>query len=184
MRSSIRILLITLPLLTTGCSSLFSVEAETEEICKTQRNVNFPGVPLPPGTVGQTFNYPIGDLLATLPTEGTEARLRMRLFEVTATGGNPELSGVERASVSLHFPDESRPRELLKYTRPSNQASTQKLSAVANDQSSVDINKLLGQDTIELTLEASGQLPPRDWTADVRVCAGLFLKADVLDLIF
>jgi len=184
MRTSIRILLITLPLLTTGCSSLFSVEAETEELCKTQRNVNFPGLPLPPGTVRQTFNYPIGDLVATLPTEGTEAKLSMRLFEVTATGGNPELSGVEFVSMAMRLPDETRPRELLKYTRPPNQASTQKLSAVANDQSSVEISKLLGQETIELTVEASGQLPPRDWTADVRVCAGLFMKADVLDLIF
>ena len=70
----------------------------------------------------------------------------------------------------------------LEYRRPPNQASTQKLSASGSGE--VDINKLIGQETIELTLEASGQLPPRDWTADVRVCAGLFLKADVLDLIF
>jgi hypothetical protein len=182
MRSSIRILLITLPLLTTGCSSLFSVEAETEEICKTQHNVNFPGVPLPPGTVGQTFNFPIGDLTGTLPAGSTEAKLRMRLFEVTATSGNPELSGVERASVALRLPDQTTPTKLLEYRRPANQASTQKLSASGSGE--VDINKLIGQDSIELTLEASGQLPPRDWSADVRVCAGLFLKADVLDLIF
>lgn len=182
MRSPFRILLITLPLLTTGCSSLFSVEAETEEVCKTQRNVDFPGVPLPPGTVGQTFSFPIGDLIATLPTGSTEARLRMRLFEVTATSGNPELSGVERASVALRLPDQTTPTKLLEYRRPANQASTQKLSALGSGE--VDINKVIGQDTIELTLEASGQLPPRDWTADVRVCAGLFLKADVLDLIF
>jgi hypothetical protein len=182
MRSSFRILLIALPLLSTGCSSLFSVEAETEEICKTQRNVSFPGVPLPPGTVSQTLNFPVGDLIGTLPAGSTEALLRMRLFEVTATSGNPELSGVERATVSIRLPDETRPRELLRYTRPPNQPSTQKLSAPGSGE--VDINQLIGQESLELTVEASGQLPPRDWTADVRVCAGLFLKADVLDLIF
>lgn len=182
MRSSFRILLITLPLLTTGCSSLFSVEAETEELCKTQRNVSFPGVPLPPGTVAQAFNFPIGDLVGTLPSGSTEARLRMRLFEVTATSGNPELGGVERANVSLRFPDQATLTKVLEYRRPANQPSTQKLSAAGNGE--VDINKLIGQETIEVTIEVSGQLPPRDWTADVRVCAGLFLKADVLDLIF
>jgi hypothetical protein len=182
MRSSFRILLIALPLLTTGCSSLFSVEAETEEICKTQRDVSFPGVPLPPGTVSQTLNFPVGDLIGTLPSGSTEALLRMRLFEVTATSGNPELSGVERATVSLRLPNETRLREVLRYTRPANQPSTQKLSAPGSGE--VDINELIGQESLELTVEASGQLPPRDWTADVRVCAGLFLKADVLDLIF
>src|SRR5690606_33704652 len=118
MRPSIRILLISLPLLTTGCSSLFSVEAETEELCKTQHNVSFPGLPLPPGTVSQTVDYPIGGLVGTLPAESTEARLRMRLFEVTATGGNPELSGVERASVALRFPDQPTLTKVLEYRRP------------------------------------------------------------------
>lgn len=182
MRSHFRILLITLPLLTTGCGSLFSVEAETEELCKTQRDVTFPGLPLPPGTVSQTLNYPVGDLISTLPAGSTEARLRMRLFEVTATSGNPELSGVERASVALRFPDETTPTKVLEYRRPANQPSTQKLSAAGSGE--VDINELIGQESLELTLEASGQLPASDWTADVRVCAGLFLKADVLDLIF
>ncbi len=182
MRTFSRLLLLAVPLFTTGCDSLFFVEAKTEELCKTQRNVSFPGVPLPPGTVSQTVNFPVGELIGTLPAGSTEAKLRMRLFEVTATSGNPELSGVERASVALRFPDQNTPTKVLEYRRPANQPSTQKLSAAGSGE--VDINKLIGQETLELTVEASGQLPPRDWTADVRVCAGLFLKADVLDLIF
>jgi hypothetical protein len=182
MRPSLRILLITLPLLTTGCSSLFSVEAETEEICKTQRNVSFPGsIPIP-GTVSQTINFPIGDLTATIPAGSTEAKLRMRLFEVSATSGNPELSGVERASVALRLPSQATATKVLEYRRPANQASTQKISATGSGE--LNINELLGQDSLELTLEASGTLPRSNWTADVRVCAGLFLKADVLDLLF
>lgn len=182
MSLSPHLLLLSLLLLTTGCSSLFSVEAETEEICKTQRDVAFPGsIPIP-GTVSQTINFPIGDISATLPSGSTQALLRMRLFEVTATSGDPELSGVERASVALRLPDQRTPTKVLEYRRPPNQGSTQKLSATGSGE--LDINKLIGQESLELTLEASGTLPPRDWTADVRVCAGLFLKTDVLDLLF
>jgi hypothetical protein len=182
MRPSFRILLIALPLLTTGCSSLFSVEAETEELCKTQRNVSFPGsIPIP-GTVSQTINFPVGDIGATLPSGSTEAQLRVHLFDVTATGGNPELSGVERASVAIRLPGQNSPTRLLEYRRPANQGSTQKLSATGSGV--LDLNELIRQENLELTLEASGTLPTRDWTADVRVCAGLWLKTDVLDLIF
>lgn len=182
MRPSFRILLTVLPLLTTGCGSLFYVEAETEELCKTQRNITFPGsIPIP-GTVSQTFNYPVGDITATIPRGSTEAQLRVHLFEVTATSGTPDLNGVERASVAIRLPNHNTPTMLLEYRRPANQTSTQKLSAAGSGV--LDLNQLLEQDTLELTLEASGTLPQRDWTADVRVCAGLWLRADVLDLIF
>lgn len=182
MRPSFRILLLALPLLATGCGSLFYVEAETEEVCKTQHNVPFPGsIPIP-GTVSQTINFPIGDITQTIPRGSTDAELRVRLFEVTATGGNPELSGVERASVAIRLPNQSTPTKLLEYQRPANQTSTQKLSATGSGL--LNLNQLLDQDELELTLTASGTLPQRDWTADVRVCAGLWLRTDVLDLIF
>lgn len=182
MRTSFRILLTALPLLTTGCGSLFYVEAETDEVCKTQRNVSFPGsIPIP-GTVSQTINFPIGDITNTIPQGSTEAQLRVHLFEVTATGGNPELSGVERASVAIRLPSQATPTKLLEYRRPTNQTSTRKISATGSGV--LDLNQLLDQDELELTLEASGTLPQRDWTADVRVCAGLWLRTDVLDLIF
>jgi hypothetical protein len=182
MRPCLRILLITLPLLATGCGSLFYVEAETEEICKTQRNVEFPAsIPIP-GTVSQTINFPIGDVRNTLPQGSTEAELRVKLFEVTARTGNPDLSGVERASVAVRLPSQSTPTKLLEYRRPANQPPTQKIAATGSG--ILNFNELTQQENLELTLEASGTLPQRDWTADVRVCAGLWLRTDVLDLIF
>lgn len=182
MRPSFRILFLALPLLATGCGSLFYVEAETDEVCKTQHNVTFPGsIPIP-GNTSAKFFFPIGDITSTIPRGSTDAQLRVHRFDVTATSGNPELSGVERASVAIRLPGDPAPTVLLEYRRPANQTSTQKLSAVGSGV--LDLNQLLEQDELELDLAASGVLPTQEWKADVRVCAGLWLRTDVLDLIF
>jgi hypothetical protein len=180
MRPSFRILLLALPLITTGCSSLFYVEAETEEICKTQRNIEFPGGLPIPGTVQQTINFPVGDIGANIPT-GTESELRLRLFELTATSGNPDLRGITEATISLRLPGQ-QPQQLLRYQRSANQPPSQTLSATGN--TTLDLNQVLAQEELELTFSATGELPPREWTADLRVCAGLWLRTDLLDLIF
>jgi hypothetical protein len=182
MRPSLRILLITLPLLATGCGSLFFVEAQTDEVCKTQRNISFPGGLPIPGTVEQTILFPVGDLTATIPTGDTESELSMRSFELTATSGNPDLSGIELASMSLRLTGQSQPTKLLEYRRAPNQPATQKLTATGNGV--LDIQELIREENLELTFGATGTLPRNAWTADLKVCAGLRLKADVLDLIF
>jgi hypothetical protein len=182
MRPALRILLATLPLLTTGCGSLFFVEAETEEVCKTQRDVSFPGGLPIPGTVSQTLLFPVGDITATVPTGDTDSELRLRSFELTATSGNPDLSGIEVASMSLRLTGQSQPTRLLEYRRPASQPPTQRLSATGD--SVLDLQELIRRDELELTFQASGTLPPSSWTADLKVCAGLRLRADVLDLIF
>ncbi|MDY7227269.1 hypothetical protein [Hyalangium rubrum] len=182
MRSSYRILLLTLPLLTVGCGDLFYVEAETEELCKTQRDLSFPaGLPLP-GSVQQTFLFPVSDITATIPAGDTESVLRVRSFTLKATSGNPELSGIEKASLTLRLQNQSRPTTLLEYRRAANQPSTQTLSATGNG--TLDLQELIREEELELTMEASGALPPRAWTADLTVCAGLRLKADFFDMIF
>lgn len=182
MRPSIRILLIALPLLATGCDSLFYVEAETEEVCKTQRDIDFPAsIPIP-GTVSQTVEFPISDITATLPSGGTEAELSVHLFELTTADPNVDLNGIDRAFVSIRLPSRSQPTVVLEYKRPASQTSTKKLTATGSG--TVDINELLRQDHLELTFEATGVLPQRDWKGDLRVCAGLRLRANVLDLIF
>jgi hypothetical protein len=176
-----RLLLIALPLLT-GCNEIFYVEAETEEVCKTQRNISFPAsIPIP-GTVSQTINFPVGSIGDTLPTGSTEAQLRVRLFELTATSGNVDLNGIDDASVALRLPNQSTPTKLLEYRRPTNQTATQKISATGAGV--LDLNDLIRQDNLELTFEATGTLPQHDWTGDVRVCAGLWMKTNILDLIF
>lgn len=182
MRPSFRILLLAVPLLATGCDSLFFVEAETEELCKTQRDLSFPASIAIPGTVSQTFNFPVKDLTATIPTGDTEAILRLKLFELTPTSGNPDLSGVERAALSVLLDGDTRPTSLLEYKKTASQPSPQKLSATGSGV--LDLQKVLNQEELELTMEASGTLPTRPWTADLRVCAGVSLKADFFDMIF
>jgi hypothetical protein len=182
MRPSIRILLIALPLLATGCDSIFYVEAETQEVCKTERNITFPAsIPIP-GAVSQTLNFPVGDISSSIPTGSTQAQLRVHLFELTATSSNVDLNGVEQASVALRLPGETTPTKLLEYKRPANQTSTQKLSATGSGV--LDLNELIRQDNLELTFTASGTLPQQDWNGDLRVCAGLWMKTNILDLIF
>jgi hypothetical protein len=182
MRPSFRILLLAVPLLTTGCDSLFFVEAETEEICKTQRNLDFPGGLPIPGTVSQTIRFPVKDLTATIPTGDTEAELRLKLFELTPTSGNPDLSGIERATLSVRLDDQTQSTTLLEYKRTAGQAAPQKLTATGSGV--LDLQRVLKQEELELTMEASGRLPPSSWTADLRVCAGLSLRADFFDMIF
>jgi len=182
MRTSFRLLLLTVPLLTTGCESLFFVEAKAEELCKTQRDLSFPASIAIPGTVSQKFNFPVKDLTATIPTGDTEAFLTMKLFELTPTSGNPDLSGVESASLSVRLDGQAQSTTLLEYKRTSGQANPQKLSATGNG--TLDLQKVLRQEDLELTMTASGVLPTRQWTADLRVCAGLSLKADFFDVLF
>jgi hypothetical protein len=182
MRTSFRLLLLTVPLLTTGCESLFYVEAKTEELCKIQRNLSFPAAIAIPGTVSQTFNFPVKDLTATIPTGDTEALLTMKLFELTPTSGNPDLGGIERATLSVRLDGQTQATKLLEYQRSASQPNPQKLSATGNG--TLDLQKVLRQEDLELTMEASGVLPTRQWTADLRVCAGLSLKADFFDMLF
>jgi hypothetical protein len=182
MRTFSRLLLLAVPLFTTGCDSLFFVEAKTEELCKTQRDLSFPASIAIPGTVSQTFNFPVRDLTATIPTGDTKAFLTMKLFELTPTSGNPDLSGVERALLTVRLDGQTQATTLLEYRRTSTQANPQKLSATGNG--TLDLQKVLRQEELELTMEASGVLPTRPWTADLRVCAGLSLEADFFDVLF
>jgi hypothetical protein len=182
MRTSFRILLLAVPLLTTGCESLFFVEAETEELCKIERNLTFPAAIAIPGTVSQSFNFPVRDLTRTIPTGDTEAVLTLKLFELTPTSGNPDLSGIDRAGLSVRLDGQTQATKLLEYQRSSSQPNPQKLSATGS--AKLDLQELLDQEDLELTMEASGRLPTRQWTADLRVCAGLSLKADFTDVLF
>lgn len=182
MRPSFRVLLTTLPLLATGCSSLFFVEAETEEICKLERALSFPGALPGTASVEKSIAFPIGNFGESLPEGDTESALRLQLFQLTATGGNPDLRGIESATVSMRKPGQSTPTKLLEYRRPANPPATQQISATGNE--SLDLLELARQEEVELLFEARGSLPPQDWTADFRACAGLRIQVNYFDLLF
>ena len=126
MHPSFRILLIDLPLLTTGCSSLFYIEAETEEALQDAAQRLLPGLHPHPRHRLADDQLPRGDISATIPTGSTEAQLTVRLFDVTATGGNPDLSGVEEATVALRLPGQVQSPRCSTYRRPPGQPATQR----------------------------------------------------------
>ncbi|MDC0713235.1 hypothetical protein POL68_32535 [Stigmatella sp. ncwal1] len=177
-----RVLLTSLALLGTGCGPLFFIEAETEEVCKTERGLSFVGAAPTTVSLQQTVLFPLEDLADALPDGDTEATLRLRRFELTATQGNPDLRGIERAIVSLRKPGQTALTPLLEYRRPSSGTAPQAIAATGIE--SVDLVDQLREEELELVFEARGSLPPQDWKADFRACAGLKVKVDYLDVVF
>ncbi|XXF77110.1 hypothetical protein P2318_29255 [Myxococcaceae bacterium GXIMD 01537] len=184
MRTPTRILLLTAAALASGCGdSLFFVEAEVQEICKTEKSVTFPAALPGTASVQQTFELPIGDSGAALPEGTMDSDLRLKVFEVTATSGNVDLSQIESATVSIKKAGSTEaPIKLIEYRRPPNAGSLQKLSLTAS--APVDVLELARQEQLDLTFEARGALPTQEWTASVRMCAGLRAKVDYFDLVF
>ncbi len=178
--TSIRALLLSsVALLATGCESLFFIEAEAEEICKTERDLSFPAaVPLT-GNVQRSINFPLGDVADPLPEDTTvKTELRLRLFEVTA---DTDLSGVERASVSVRRPGSNDTHVLGEYTRTGT-APTRIIQLVSTGP--VDLLDLARESELEFIFDARGSLPSQDWTANVRTCAGVKAHANYFDLVF
>ena len=96
-------------LLATGCDNLLFLEAETEEVCKTQGGNAVNGVPLGlEGTIEQSLPFPVGAFGETALPDGSLALvLRAKQFRVTATDPTIDLSGIREARLfarRLHGP--------------------------------------------------------------------------------
>ncbi|MCE9673649.1 hypothetical protein LY474_38180 [Myxococcus stipitatus] len=168
-----------LALLTTGCESLFFIEAEAEEICKTQPNVDFPGALPLTVSIEHTLEFPLGDVDAPLPEDAdVETELKLKVFEVTAS---TDLSGIERASVSVRRPGTSEEILLGEFRRTST-APTNTLRLTSSG--SVDLLDLSREDSLDFVFEARGTLPTEDWSAKLETCAGVRAKANYFDLVF
>ncbi|MFP2957935.1 hypothetical protein ACLEPN_08915 [Myxococcus sp. 1LA] len=178
--TSFRILLLSgLALLTTGCESLFFIEAEAEEICKTERDLSFPAALPLTVNVERSITFPLGDFADPLPEEtDVETELRLRLFEVTA---DTDLSGVERASVSVRQPGSTTTHVIGEYTRTST-AATRTIQLTSTGP--VDLLDLAREPELEFIFDARGTLPSEDWTASLRACAGVKAHANYFDLVF
>jgi hypothetical protein len=181
-RPSFRVPLACLALLGTGCGPLFFIEAETEETCKLERGLTFPAALPTTVSVEQTVVFPLEDIADALPDGDTEATLRLKRFELTPTQGSPDLRGIERALVSLRKPGQTGLTPLLEYRRASTQTSPRSLAATGS--SAVDLADQIREQELELVFEARGSLPPQEWKADFRACAGLQVKVDYLDWVF
>lgn len=176
---SFRALLLCTALFATGCDSLFFIEAEAEEICKTQADIDFPAAPPLGGSVQESLTFPLGDFSEPLPADAElESEIRLKVFEVT---GDTDLSGIERATVSVRRPGTEQPIRIGEYRRTGSGA-TQTIRVVGTG--SVDLLDLARQEELEFIFEASGSLPTQDWTADLRACAGIRAKANYFHLLF
>lgn len=178
--TSLRVLLLSATaLLATGCDSLFFIEAEAEEICKAEPNIEFPAALPGTASVQQTLTFPLGDFADPLPEEAdVETELRLKVFEVTA---DTDLSGIERASVSVRRPGTEETILIGEYRRTGTGA-TQTLRLTGSG--AVDLLDLARQEELDFLFDARGSLPTRAWTATLRACAGVRARASYFDLVF
>jgi hypothetical protein len=187
MRALSCLLLSTLALLVSGCRDIadtfFIVEAENEEICKTLRGAGFPGAPEGIATIHYTFPFPIGQIGSELPEGRLESELSLKLFEITVTEGNADLSSIEYARISLRRQGSTEViRTLLEYNRPADVFSTAKLTVQGID--TVNVPELARDEVVDLVFEARGSLPRQAWKADLRACAGVWARVHYFDFIF
>ncbi|HYO65436.1 MAG TPA: hypothetical protein VEU33_05085 [Archangium sp.] len=188
MRALPRVLLLTTALLLApGCRKIadtfFVVNAETEEICKSQRSIAFTAAGPDTRTLVYTFEFPLGQLGADLPPGRLETDFRLRLFQLDVTGDSADLGGLEYAKVSLRRMGAEEPiRILLEYRQPSQAFSPTQLMLRGVEAASVA--ELAREDRLELVFETQGTLPAQPWTADILACAGLRAEVHYFDFIF
>ena len=169
-----------LPLFTTGCESLFSIEVEAEEICKTENDLSFPAAPPLSGSVEQSFQIPLGDFANALPDDtDVETQLRLKLFDATAT---TDISGIERASLSVRKPGSTEYVLLGEFRRTGTGGPTNKLQLTSSGE--VDVLDLAKQEQMEFLFQATGSPPSQSWSADVKVCVGAKAQANYFNLLF
>jgi hypothetical protein len=181
------LLLSAVMLLAPGCrqiaDTLFVMDVETEEICKTERSFEFPAAPPGTASIARSLQFPLGQIGADLPEGQLATELRLRLFELNVTAGGADLSGIEYAKVSLRRPGSTEIiRTLLEYQRPTQVFSTTQLTLRGVE--AVTVPQLAREDHVELIFEASGDLPAQAWTAEARACAALWARVHYFEVIF
>jgi hypothetical protein len=181
------LLLCAVLLLAPGCRKIadtfFVVGLNSEELCKTERNVTFSASTPGPATVEKTVRFPLGQLGQDLPEGRLETELRLRLFELNVTGGEVDLGGIEYAKVSLRRQGSGEViRTLLEYRRPAQVFSPTQLSLRGVEPASVP--QLAREESVELVFEATGDLPQQEWTADIQACADMQAEVHSFHLIF
>lgn len=173
------LLLCSTALFATGCDSLFFIEAEAEEICKTEPDLEFPAAFPGTASVQQTLTFPLGDLSTPLPDDAdVDTELRLKVFEVTA---DTDLSGIERASVSVRKPGTSDAILVGEYRRTGT-SPTRVIRLTSSG--AVDLLDLGREEELDFIFDARGSLPIESWTATLRACAGVRARADYFDFVF
>jgi hypothetical protein len=170
-----------------GCRQIadtfFVVNAETQQQCITQHDVRISAVDSSSGKLTYTLEFPLGQVGGDLPVGQLDTEFRLRLFELTVTGGDADLSGLQFARVSLRRSgSQELIRTLVEAEQPSQEFSATRLTLRGVEPASVP---QLGRDEqVELVFEARGTLPPQEWTADLQACGGLRSEVHYFNLVF
>ena len=185
MRTRILSLLCASALLASGCGDLLFLEAETPEVCKTQLGDLIRGFPVAvEGTIEQGIDFPVGAFGETALPEGSlELVLRAKSFSVTATDPTIDLSGIKNATVYARRAGESgRGTELLSFTRTAGSPASNRFELTGDQE--VNLLEFNRGEELELLFVASGAMPTRDWTPELRGCTGIRARGNYSDLVF
>jgi len=142
--------------LLSGCP-LLDVTAELEEVCVTRTGVQIEGVT--ETSVSQQFT--IDDLSEVHDLLELDAELAFVRAEVRPASGVDSLAFVQSAHVSFD--------DIPIYACDGN-CPTLDNAVALQATAQVDALDYLTRDSIDVSLDASGQLPASAWTVDVDVC--------------
>ena len=140
----------------TGCP-LVEVTAELEEVCITHTDVHIDGVT--ETSVSQHFTF--ADLSDVHDLLQLDADLRFTRAEVRPTSGVTDLAFVQSAHVAF----DDAPVFACDGDCPTLDHAAALFAA-----SPVNAVDYLAQDSVEVSLDVTGQLPATAWTVDVDAC--------------
>jgi hypothetical protein len=163
MRSPVRRLLVAaLASSVAACSA----SVEIPRFCITETGLAVPGAPVAGAVTSPVFAVDIGGQIPLVRVGTTDSTLRVESVTVTPVTGNPDLSGIETATVSIQ-PAAGAAVDLASYQRDPAAPAPAELVLTGDD---VDIDPLLVNGQANLQISLSGQPPATNWTADVTTC--------------
>jgi hypothetical protein len=145
-----------------GCGAT----VEVPRICLTEQQVSVPGSPAGGSVTSPRFSVDLTNQIPLLRTNTSDTDLRIDEVTITPVAGNPDLSGIQSATVQAH-PASGPAVEMARYQRdPAAPAP----AAILLGGDAVNVAPYLVAGQANLTFTLSGQPPRASWTADVKSC--------------
>lgn len=146
----------------TGCGAT----VELPRICLTQQRISVPGSPAGGSVTSPRFSVDLTNQIPLLRTNTSETDLRVDEVTITPVEGNPDLSGIQSATVQAH-PTTGPAVDVVRYQRaPGAPAPT----AIVLDGDTLNVAPYLDSGQARFSFTLSGQPPRTSWTADVKSC--------------
>jgi hypothetical protein len=167
--------------LSVGCSDILYAEGDIPEVCVTEANTSFPGVPVDgTQTVKQDLSYDIGSIdILTDDKNGVEAQAKLLSLTLTASDNTTDLGFIDHLKATVAAPAGSNlpPLTVIDYTKP---AGAQATKAIAFKSDSTDVIPYFVDGNLNLSLEITGDVPQTDWSVDAQGCLSVKGKVKYL----